>query len=202
RERIRVDGLMVPEQFVIDFVAAHRAFIEQVKPSFFEVTVALAFQYFAEEQVDIAIVETGLGGRLDSTNIISPLLSVITNISADHTHMLGDTLEAIAGEKAGIIKQGVPVVISEKEYPAAQVFSSKALSCNSSIFFASDRWKTEAVVRTEESLKVKVTDMEAADASEPFLLEIDLPGTYQLKNLNGVLSAVDVLRSQAFDISA
>jgi dihydrofolate synthase/folylpolyglutamate synthase len=207
RERIRINGSMVSQQFVVDFVARHREYIEQLKPSFFEVTVAMAFQHFAEEGVDLAVIETGLGGRLDSTNVISPLLSVITNISADHTHMLGDTLEAIAGEKAGIIKPGVPVVISEKEFPAAEVFMEKARSCNSPILFASDHWKVEPMERTNDRLAVKALRLEVSDdlaegsSGEPLSISLDLPGTYQIKNLKGVLNAVDVLRDEGFTIS-
>src|SRR5690606_35328758 len=115
RERIRIDGKMIPEQLVVDFVNDHRELIEELKPSFFEVTVAMAFDYFAKEKVDIAVIEVGLGGRLDSTNIILPELCLITNIGMDHMNILGDTMEQIAGEKAGIIKPHVPVVISEKQ---------------------------------------------------------------------------------------
>jgi len=200
RERIRIDGQMVSKQFVINFVADHQRYIEEVKPSFFEVTVAMAFQHFAEEQVDIAVVETGLGGRLDSTNVINPLLSIITNISSDHTHMLGDTLEEIAGEKAGIIKKGVPVVISEKEFPSAQVFMDKALASNSPIQFASDCWDVIPLERSDDGLFVQASKKQLDQASEPLSIRLDLPGTYQVKNLKGVLSAVEALRSQGFDI--
>ena len=113
RERIRINGEMISEQHVIDFVAEHQTDFEEIKPSFFEMTVAMAFDVFAREKVDIAVIEVGLGGRLDSTNIITPLLSVITNIGWDHMNMLGDTLQLIAGEKAGIIKPGIPVIIGE-----------------------------------------------------------------------------------------
>ncbi len=201
RERIRIDGQMVSQEFVIDFVADHRSFIEEIRPSFFEVTVAMAFQHFAEQNVDIAVVETGLGGRLDSTNVISPLLSVITNISADHTHMLGNTLESIAGEKAGIIKQGIPVVVSEKEFPAAQVFMDKASSSESKLYFASDNWKVEPLERSEDGLLLSASKTDEHNESEPLYLTLDLPGTYQIKNLKGVLNAVEVLRVQGFDIS-
>src|ERR1700755_1260078 len=122
RERIRVNGQMISEQTVIDFVAKHRADFEEIAPSFFEMTVALAFDVFAKEKVDIAIVEVGLGGRLDSTNIITPLLSVITNIGWDHMNILGDTLQLIAGEKAGIIKTNIPVVIGERQEEVVSIF--------------------------------------------------------------------------------
>src|SRR3984957_14964325 len=126
RERIRINGEMISEQEVIDFVAAHKVDFDEIQPSFFEMTVGLAFDFFAREKVDIAIVEVGLGGRLDSTNIITPLLSIITNIGWDHMNILGDTLQLIAGEKAGIIKPGVPVVIGEYQPEVADIFIEKA----------------------------------------------------------------------------
>ncbi len=129
RERIRINGQMVPQEYVARFVEDNQAFLEEVKPSFFETTMAMAFSYFAEQQVDIAVVEVGLGGRLDSTNIITPLLSVITNIGMDHTEFLGNTLAAIAGEKAGIIKPGVPCVIGETDPQTEPVFLQKAKEC-------------------------------------------------------------------------
>ena len=148
RERIRVNGEMIPEERVIDFVENERSFFEPLHPSFFELTTALAFQYFKEQQVDFAVIEVGLGGRLDCTNIITPQLSVITNISFDHTQFLGDTLEKIAHEKAGIIKSGVPVVIGEtrnndtatQQHPEIRkVFLDKALEVNTSITFAEEK---------------------------------------------------------------
>ncbi|VTQ04435.1 bifunctional folylpolyglutamate synthase/dihydrofolate synthase [Sphingobacterium daejeonense] len=135
RERIRVDGEMIEQQTVVDFVNNHRKLIEEIQPSFFEVTVAMAFDYFAKVNVDIAVIEVGLGGRLDSTNIISPELCVITNIGMDHMNILGDTLEQIAGEKAGIIKPNTPVVISERQNEIQQVFIQKAKEGNSPLFF-------------------------------------------------------------------
>ncbi len=140
RERIRVNGKKIPEQRVIDFVARERSFFEPLNPSFFELVTALAFQYFKEEEVDMAVVEVGLGGRLDCTNIIQPEISIITNISFDHTQFLGDTLEKIASEKAGIIKPAIPVVIGETNgHPEVRkVFFDKALGTNSSIRFADE----------------------------------------------------------------
>lgn len=129
RERIRISGEMISEQYVVDFVAQNHDFLEQIHPSFFETTMALAFAYFAEQQVDVAVIEVGLGGRLDSTNIITPLLSVITNIGMDHTEFLGDTLPKIAAEKAGIIKPGVPCVIGETDPQTQPVFVDKAREC-------------------------------------------------------------------------
>lgn len=129
RERIRVNGEMVPEDYVVQFVEQNKAFLEEVRPSFFETTMAMAFAYFAEQKVDIAVVEVGLGGRLDSTNILTPVLSVITNIGFDHTEFLGDTLEKIAAEKAGIIKPGVPCVIGETAPETAPIFLQRAKGC-------------------------------------------------------------------------
>lgn len=138
RERIKINGLDIPEEFVCDFMNQHKPFFEQNQLSFFEMTVGLAFDYFAKEKVDIAIIEAGLGGRLDSTNIITPLVSVITNIGLDHTQFLGDTLELIAGEKAGIVKHGIPVVIGEYTSETNPVFIEKAKKENAQIYFASD----------------------------------------------------------------
>lgn len=138
RERIKINGVDIPEEFVCDFMNQHKPFFEQNQLSFFEMTVGLAFDYFAKEKVDIAIIEVGLGGRLDSTNIITPLVSVITNIGLDHTQFLGETLELIAGEKAGIIKQNIPVIIGEYTSETKPVFMEKAKQENAQIYFASD----------------------------------------------------------------
>ena len=138
RERIKINGADIPEEFVCDFINKHKSFFEQNQLSFFEMTVGLAFDYFAKEKVDIAIIEVGLGGRLDSTNIITPLVSVITNIGLDHTQFLGNTLELIAGEKAGIIKRNIPVVIGEYTSETKPVFIAKAKQENAAIYFASD----------------------------------------------------------------
>lgn len=138
RERIKINGAMISEDFVVDFIRINQSFFEAHHLSFFEMTVGLAFDYFAKEQVDVAVIEVGMGGRLDSTNIITPLVSVITNIGLDHTQFLGTTLEAIAGEKAGIIKPNVPVVIGEYTAETKPVFVAKAKACQSEIYFASD----------------------------------------------------------------
>lgn len=138
RERIKINGKKITEVFVIDFVARHKSFFENQQLSFFEMTVGLAFDYFVQEKVDIAVIEVGMGGRLDSTNIITPFVSVITNIGLDHTQFLGSTLEAIAFEKAGIIKSGIPVVIGEYTPETKPVFLKKASEANAEIFFASD----------------------------------------------------------------
>jgi len=168
RERVRINGEMIPEDYVTAFISRNKDFFEANNLSFFEMTVGLAFQYFADKTIDIAIIETGMGGRLDATNIITPILSIITNIGFDHTQFLGDTLEKIAGEKAGIIKPGVPVVIGEYDEETAAVFRQKAAETNSSIYFASD------------------CDFPEYDS--------DLKGVYQKHNKRTVLKAVEVLK--------
>lgn len=183
-ERIRINGEEVSQEFVVDFVERIKPAIETIQPSFFEITVAMAFDYFAQQKVDVAVIETGLGGRLDSTNVIHPILSVITNISYDHMDLLGNTLVEIAGEKAGIIKSGVPVVISERQAEIEAVFIDKAKAENSLIVFATDR------------LKIEKSKSEFIAASEQGAKKyvLDLKGNYQQKNLGGVLAAVDQLQ--------
>lgn len=202
RERIRVNGEMISQQTVIDFVEQHRADFEDIKPSFFEMTVGLAFNVFAKEQVDIAVIEVGLGGRLDSTNIITPLLSIITNIGWDHMNILGDTLQLIAAEKAGIIKPGIPVIIGEKQDEVADVFIRKAKQQNARISFAShlynSRVKTQNSKAFDQLLEVELTQNTQHTAHN---LQLDLTGSYQLKNVKTVLSAVDELRLQGFTIT-
>lgn len=197
RERIRVSGAMVPKEWVVDFVARYQPLIEEIQPSFFEVTVAMAFAYFAEIQVDVAVVETGLGGRLDSTNVITPLLSIITNIGYDHTAMLGNTLPEIAGEKAGIIKQGVPVVIGERQPEVAHVFERVAAEKGSPLVFASDEWHVDNQGRSGQFLHLHVSSNGMATAVDYLL---DLVGSYQSRNLPGVRCAVDALRQQGIVI--
>lgn len=196
RERIRINGAMIGQQSVVDFVADHKHNFEQIQPSFFEMTVALAFDYFAKEQVDIAVIETGLGGRLDSTNIITPLLSVITNIGWDHMNLLGDTLPKIAGEKAGIIKPGVAVIIGERQDEVADVFVNKALEENASIVFASDIYET-SVNGGDDNLR----EVGLASDNETLHVELDLTGSYQLKNVKTVIATVNELRAQGFMIT-
>lgn len=207
RERIRVNGQMISEETVIDFVEDHKADFEEIAPSFFEMTVALAFDVFAKEKVDVAIIEVGLGGRLDSTNVITPLLSVITNIGWDHMNMLGDTLQLIAGEKAGIIKPGIPVVVSETQPETAQVFIDKAKLEDSPITFASEVWSESESPEVGKSrgentfLKIEVHHSQLTTRHSSLTIALDLTGTYQLKNIKGVLSAVDELRKQGFVIT-
>jgi len=202
RERIRINGQMISEQQVIDFVADHKTDFEDIKPSFFEMTVGLAFDIFAKEKVDIAIIEVGLGGRLDSTNIITPLLSVITNIGWDHMNILGSTLQLIAGEKAGIIKQCVPVVIGEYQVEVAAIFLSKAAKEETELIFASDQFEVKSQKSKVESsglLDIQVQSKNFQPST--FNLQLDLTGSYQLKNIKTVLVAVDELRRQGFVIT-
>lgn len=201
RERIKVNGEMCCEAFVTQFTQRIRSLIEEIEPSFFEITVAMAFDYFASQQVDVAVIEVGLGGRLDSTNIITPELSIITNIGWDHMNMLGNTLEAIAGEKAGIIKPHIPVVIGESLPETKPVFERKAAGDNgiapSPIFFAETTryvtdWKYE-----QHQLAVEVADNRH---QEHQVYHLDLPGIYQLKNLLTVLEAVTQLQQKGWRI--
>ena len=170
RERIRVNGQMISEEYVMDFIDNEKQFFEPLYPTFFELTTAMAFKYFAEQNVDIAVIEVGLGGKLDCTNIISPLLSIITNISYDHVNLLGDTLSKIASEKAGIIKHGIPVVIGERNNETEGVFRAKAYSEKTRIIFAEDN------------------DIDIDN------YDFELKGWYQKKNLRTILTAIDELK--------
>ena len=199
RERIRINGEMIPQQEVVDFITHHSSLITEKHLSFFEMTVGLAFDYFAREKVDIAVIEVGMGGRLDSTNVITPLLSVITNIGLDHTQFLGNTLEKIAGEKAGIIKEGVPVVIGETQPETKPVFERVAAERHAPITFADQHWhvRTSAGNRDESRLLFDVERRHpAGNTSEPPQpqwrcgLVSQLAGSYQLKNLATVFEAV------------
>jgi dihydrofolate synthase/folylpolyglutamate synthase len=174
RERIRINGQMIRKNCVINFIKRNQEFLEQNRLSFFEMTVGMAFDYFAKKQVDIAIIEVGLGGRLDSTNIIIPELSIITNISFDHTQMLGDTLEKIAFEKAGIIKTNVPVIIGESVLETKKVFEEKAEKEMAPIYFVDDK---------------------------PAKYKSDLQGNYQVKNIKTVLTAINILQEKAYKIT-
>ena len=197
RERIRINGNMVPESFVTEFVGGLQQAIEGIQPSFFEVTVAMAFDYFAKEEVDVAVIEVGLGGRLDSTNIIHPDLSVITNISLDHTNILGNTLEDIAYEKAGIIKANVPAIVGEKESPSADVFIQKAQEVLATLEFASDILQVEEAQLSAGNLVMNISSCGKLLFEQ---LQLDLTGSYQLKNIRTVLLAVLKLRSLGYQI--
>ncbi|MGY4384938.1 dihydrofolate synthase/folylpolyglutamate synthase [Pedobacter sp. UYP24] len=197
RERIKIDGVMIPEDFIVEFIAGQQKLIERISPSFFEVTVAMAFSYFALSSVDIAIVEVGLGGRQDSTNIIIPELSVITNISFDHTNLLGNTIKEIASEKAGIIKRGIPVIIGEQNSDADQVFIHKASENASEIFFASEHLKIDTVNPNGSLLELSVYNDNKILYKD---LLLDLTGSYQQKNLLPVLKSIEVIRSKGYVI--
>ncbi|RPH33671.1 MAG: bifunctional folylpolyglutamate synthase/dihydrofolate synthase [Bacteroidales bacterium] len=199
RERIRINGIVISEQEVVDFVEKHKVIFEKVKPSFFEMTVALAFDYFSRQKVDIAVVEVGLGGRLDSTNIITPELSVITNISLDHTDLLGDTLEEIAFEKAGVIKPNIPVIISQTQPEIKHVFLDKAQSAHSPILFADEVYTVFSV----DIMKIgyQTFSLRRKDGHTLKDIHLDLNGVYQKYNLPGVILAIDILNQKGYHIS-
>jgi len=198
RERIRVNGKMVSKRFVTNFVEQQKAIIESLQPSFFEVTVAMAFSCFAEEKVDIAIIEVGLGGRLDSTNIITPEVSVITNISLDHTNMLGNTLKEIAFEKAGIIKPGIPAVIGEHHPETDPVFIQKAAETGSPLFFAEDELTLSSIRNSKTYLITSILNPTGTLLKD---LHLDLTGAYQLKNILTVIQTVQLLKKLHYAIS-
>lgn len=201
RERIRINGEMISENEVVKFAEQQQKNIEEIEPSFFEVTVAMAFQYFARERVDIAIIEVGLGGRLDSTNIITPLLSVVTNIGYDHTNILGNTLGEIAFEKAGIIKKNIPVVIGERQEEIKKVFINKADENSSKLVFASDEWFLEEETKNQETANILSLNATSKSDHSTISIDLDLTGTYQQKNVKTVLSAVNELKQQGFQIT-
>lgn len=196
RERIRINGEMMPQQYVIDFVEKERSFFEPLHPSFFELTTALAFKYFAEQHVDVAVIEVGLGGRLDCTNIISPILSVITNISFDHTQFLGNTLAQIASEKAGIIKHKVPVIIGECNAETRPVFEHKAHEVEAPILFAEDN---KEVLSSEFSdlYEHKLRHYTTRSFGDIYG---ELTGECQIKNANTILCALHSL-SKIFSVT-
>lgn len=195
RERFRINGIMMPREFLIEFVDNHKPFFEKLQLSFFEMTIAMTFDYFAKEKVDIAIIETGLGGRLDSTNIITPELSVITNIGLDHTNLLGETLEAIAFEKAGIIKNSVPVIVGKTRAGARKVIAEKAHECDSEIYFAEEEY---AVINTSKVFddNIPLLRFSLKGKGERRELLSSLTGTYQHENICTVASAIDVINKQ------
>lgn len=193
RERMKINGEMIPESFVINFVEEIKEFSEQIEPSFFELTFAMALDFFAEEQADIAIIETGLGGRLDSTNIITPELSVITNIGYDHMDILGDSLEKIAFEKAGIIKQNIPVLVGESNEITRPVFVQKSQETNSVLFFSENLLEVKLVSSQIDQLHVAAKNKMTNQTSE---YSLDLHGHYQQKNVRTALAAIQTLQQQ------
>lgn len=190
RERIRVDGQMMPRDEVVRFVEEYQAMRYQGTPSFFELTSTMAFRFFADSGVDVAVIETGLGGRLDSTNIVTPVLSVITNVSFDHTEFLGDTLPQIAAEKAGIIKHGVPVVVGEAQAEVRQVFEQAARRCKAPIVFAQDRPQVAGVSHEANHLVV--------NSKRHGVITCELAGDYQRHNINTALVAEEQLERMGF----
>lgn len=198
RERIRINGQMISEQEVVDFVEKHKALFEEIQPSFFEWTVSLCFQHFAQHKVDIAIIETGLGGRLDSTNVISPILSVISNIGWDHMDMLGDSLDKIAFEKAGIIKAKTPVVIGEALPETEPVFKDKAKSEKAEIIFAQKEYTLDYFSTTKNGV---LCDVKKGNQMYFKNLDCDLGGIYQQKNIITLIAAIDILKEQGYPIS-
>jgi dihydrofolate synthase / folylpolyglutamate synthase len=198
RERIRVNGEMIKEEAVVEFVARTKATSDKISPSFFELTVAMAFDYFAAEQCDIAVIETGLGGLLDSTNIITPILSVITNIGYDHQHILGNTLQEIATQKAGIIKENVPVVIGETLPETRQIFIDTANKKNAEIFFAEDLFVTESMRLENNMLECTVNEIMTCKNK---IVKLGLTGLYQTKNICTVLESVEQLKNIGINIS-
>ena len=203
RERIRVNGKMISRQKVVRFTALYSGLFEEIKPSFFEMTVGLAFEYFAEQKVDIAIIETGLGGRLDSTNIIVPELSLITNISMDHMNLLGDTLGKISYEKAGIIKLGIPVVVSEEQEGSNSVFREKGENTNSTVYFAENfvKWKEKNSVFEDGRNFLELSGSVNFKGNEHLSVKSPLIGNYQEKNLKGVVLAIEILKTKGWKVS-
>ncbi len=199
RERIRIHGKMIPEETVTEFVDRHKEILEELRPSFFEMTVAMAFDFFAREQVDLAVVETGMGGRLDSTNIIRPLVSVITNIGLDHSQFLGDSIYKIAAEKAGIMKSGVPVIIGETQEESSPVFTRQAREKGCPIIFADQLYRIG--YSTQSPGGRQIMHVSSGEGNRAESLETDLMGLYQQKNVVTVLAITDQLVQSGIDIT-
>jgi dihydrofolate synthase/folylpolyglutamate synthase len=207
RERIKVNGEMCNKEFVTSFTNRVKPLIEEIEPSFFEITVGMAFEYFATENCDIAIIETGLGGRLDSTNVIQPILSIITNIGWDHMALLGNTLQAIASEKAGIIKKETPIVISESIAETNSVFLEKAALENAPIYFSEDFIELDAFENNWNTASFSFSQplvhlLNSPLFNEKFAISCDLPGKYQAKNLKGVLVASQLLADLGWKLNS
>jgi dihydrofolate synthase/folylpolyglutamate synthase len=195
RERIRINGKMITKEYIVEFVEKYKDAFEKIEPSFFEWTVGLAFDYFNNQEVDIAVIEVGLGGRLDSTNVITPVVSLITNISYDHVNLLGDTLPKIAEEKAGIIKPRIPVVVSEYQPETAPVFMNRAKELKSPLEFANKERKVTGHTFRNGVLEVKVLNKKT---NQEHTYELDLSGKYQLKNILGVLATIENISDEFF----
>ena len=201
RERIRINGEMIPKEFVTEFVATHKKIFDTIHPSFFEMTFALAMQYFADQNVDIAVIETGMGGRIDSTNIVNPVMSIITNISLDHTQFLGNTLQEIAMEKAGIIKKGVPVLIGKSQPKTDTVFKNAAKSLNTDVQYADKIYKIDDLWSWSERPFGSVFTMNKYAVTKFKNMYCPLSGGYQRENLQTAFAAVDILNEQGITIS-
>lgn len=197
RERIKINGKMIPKTDVTKFVEDYKVAFEEIQPSFFEWTVGLAFNYFVKQEVDVAVIEVGLGGRLDSTNVISPVVSLITNIGYDHVNLLGDTLQKIGAEKAGIIKTKTPVIISQTQLEVISVFSTIAKDLKAPIEFADKVFK---IVKTEYKKNLQNITVLNKKTNISQTYELDLLGSYQAKNLLGVLSTLEILQQKGFII--
>lgn len=193
RERIKINGRYISKKAVVRFVTDNRILFETIKPSFFEITVAMAFHHFAQQKVDLAVVEVGLGGRLDSTNVLQPELSVITNISYDHQQFLGDTLSLIAGEKAGIIKTDIPIVIGETQLETAPVFRAKAEEMNAPLSFADQHFQVDLIVENKTHSTYGVYRNQQLYTPE---LRVALHGPFQTKNIQTALQALEVWQLQ------
>ena len=198
RERIKVDGILITEEYVVEFVKKHSVFFKNTQPSFFEMSVFMAFDYFASRKVDIAIIEVGLGGRLDSTNIITPIFSVITNIGHDHMDFLGNTLDKIAYEKAGIIKNNIPVVIGESNSQINSVFSKIADQRSSPVIFADQKYSSQYSLLSADHMQTFNIEKDGQIFYPN--LKTDLLGVYQGKNLLTSLTCIDLLKDSGFSI--
>ena len=197
RERIKINGKVISKQDVVTFVEDYQFKFEAIEPSFFEWTVGLAFHYFAQQEVDVAVIEVGLGGRLDSTNVITPVCSLITNIGFDHVNLLGDTIQKIATEKAGIIKARIPVTISQTQIECLTVFGNRARELKAPLEFADKNYKINSYSYDKELLQLDILHKKTNTIHH---YTLDLLGSYQLKNLPGVLNTVDILREKGYII--
>jgi len=197
RERIKINGKMIPKTEVVKFVEDFKTIFENIEPSFFEWTVGLAFHYFAQQEVDVVILEVGLGGRLDSTNVIAPVACLITNIGYDHMNLLGDTLPKIAAEKAGIIKTKIPVVISQTQLDVISVFNETAKQLKAPIEFADKNYKLISSAYNKEFLSITLLHKKT---NTTHLYNLDLQGSYQIKNVMGVLNTTEILKQKGFII--